>query len=225
MCNNSICSPWASFKNIQSKVGLTIFSSFFLFSLFFSSYLDGKLVCHSFIGRLFHHALEESRPKSVLINLLSVCISLLDPKRLMSGTYYLYNRQMTHGSGISVKPETVECMLESLGNVAWNDVWRSLNCRTYKNLYIKYSCCLISNIRTDFSLKFVEHASSYNPNQVIRQISCFLLVNLITSNFWFHRKWAEDWGWQLNWKTRAPWCLALKEQCGCVTGMGNPCSA
>ncbi|CAA2956888.1 serine threonine- phosphatase 6 regulatory subunit 3 [Olea europaea subsp. europaea] len=79
--------------------------------------LASKISNPSFIGRLFHHALEESRPKSVLINLLSVCISLLDPKRLMSGTYYLYNRQMTHGSGISVKPETVECMLESLGDI------------------------------------------------------------------------------------------------------------
>ncbi|KAL2473845.1 SIT4 phosphatase-associated family protein [Forsythia ovata] len=79
--------------------------------------LASKISSPSFIGRLFRHALEESRPKSVLVNLLSVSISLLDPKRLMSGTYYLYNRQMTHGSGISVKPETVEGMLESLGNI------------------------------------------------------------------------------------------------------------
>ncbi|KAL2524406.1 SIT4 phosphatase-associated family protein [Abeliophyllum distichum] len=79
--------------------------------------LAAKISSPSFIGRLFRHALEESRPKSVLVNLLSVSISLLDPKRLMSGTYYFYNRQMTHGSGISVKPETVEGMLESLGNI------------------------------------------------------------------------------------------------------------
>ncbi|XP_022879366.1 serine/threonine-protein phosphatase 6 regulatory subunit 3-like isoform X3 [Olea europaea var. sylvestris] len=79
--------------------------------------LASKISSPSFIGRLFHHALEESRPKSVLVNLLSVCISLLDPKKLMSGTYYLYHHQMTNGSGISVKPETVEGMLVSLGNI------------------------------------------------------------------------------------------------------------
>ncbi|XP_022879365.1 serine/threonine-protein phosphatase 6 regulatory subunit 3-like isoform X2 [Olea europaea var. sylvestris] len=79
--------------------------------------LASKISSPSFIGRLFHHALEESRPKSVLVNLLSVCISLLDPKKLMSGTYYLYHHQMTNGSGISVKPETVEGMLVSLDMV------------------------------------------------------------------------------------------------------------
>ncbi|CAA0823755.1 SIT4 phosphatase-associated family protein [Striga hermonthica] len=71
----------------------------------------------SFIERLFCHVLEGSRPKSVLVNLLSVCISLLDPKRLTSGTYYLYARQMTHESGISANPETVQAMLESLGDL------------------------------------------------------------------------------------------------------------
>ncbi|CAI9760066.1 unnamed protein product [Fraxinus pennsylvanica] len=79
--------------------------------------LASKISSPSFIGRLFCHALEESRPKSVLVNLLSVCISLLDPKRLMPGTYHLYNCQMTYGSGINVKPETVEGMLASLGNI------------------------------------------------------------------------------------------------------------
>ncbi|KAL3851523.1 hypothetical protein ACJIZ3_013405 [Penstemon smallii] len=79
--------------------------------------LASKISSPSFIGRLFHHALEDSRPKSVLVNLLSVCISLLDPKRLTSGMYYMYNRQMTHGAGIAANPETVEGMLESLGDL------------------------------------------------------------------------------------------------------------
>ena len=72
---------------------------------------------NSFIGRLFRHALEDSRPKSVLVHSLSVCISLLDPKRLSLGTYYSYNRQMTHGSVVTANPETVEGMLESLGKM------------------------------------------------------------------------------------------------------------
>lgn len=45
---------------------------------------------------------------------------------------------MTNGSGISVKPETVEGMLVSLGIVAQDDVLRFLNYRTYKKLYMKY---------------------------------------------------------------------------------------
>ncbi|GJU61347.1 serine/threonine-protein phosphatase 6 regulatory subunit 3 [Tanacetum coccineum] len=79
--------------------------------------LSAKISSPSFIGRLFRHALEDSRPKSVLVNSLSVCISLLDPKRQTSGTYYMYNRQSTQGSVVSTKPETVEGMLESLGNL------------------------------------------------------------------------------------------------------------
>lgn len=73
------------------------------------------MMFHSFIGRLFRHALEDSRPKSVLVNLLSVCISLLDPKRLSAGTYYMYGRQSMQCSGASAYPETVEGMLGSLG--------------------------------------------------------------------------------------------------------------
>ena len=71
----------------------------------------------SFIGRLFRHALEDSRPKSVLVNSLSICISLLDPKRLTLGSYYTFNRQLTHGSTVTANPETVEGMLGSLGKL------------------------------------------------------------------------------------------------------------
>ncbi|KAM7530409.1 hypothetical protein LguiB_033819 [Lonicera macranthoides] len=79
--------------------------------------LAAKISSPSFIGRLFRHALEGSRPKSVLVHSLSVCISLLDPKRLPLGTYYIYNRQQAHGSVITANPETVEGMLESLGDL------------------------------------------------------------------------------------------------------------
>ncbi|KAJ1414402.1 SIT4 phosphatase-associated protein family [Sesbania bispinosa] len=79
--------------------------------------LSAKISSPSFIGRLFRHALEDSRPKSVLVNSLSVCISLLDPKRLAFGAYNIYNRQMTNGSTVTANPETVEGMLESLGDL------------------------------------------------------------------------------------------------------------
>uniref|UniRef100_A0A2N9GSU1 Uncharacterized protein n=1 Tax=Fagus sylvatica TaxID=28930 RepID=A0A2N9GSU1_FAGSY len=76
--------------------------------------LSAKISSPSFIGRLFRHALEDARPKSVLVNSLSVCISLLDPKRLTLGVYHTYNRQITQGAAVTANPETVEGMLESL---------------------------------------------------------------------------------------------------------------
>ncbi|MBA0778890.1 hypothetical protein Gotri_003180, partial [Gossypium trilobum] len=79
--------------------------------------LAAKITSPNFIGRLFRHALEDSRPKSVLVNSLTVCISLLDPKRLTLGVYHTYNRQISQGSTISANPKTVEGMLENLGNL------------------------------------------------------------------------------------------------------------
>ncbi|XP_048490870.1 uncharacterized protein LOC104901230 isoform X2 [Beta vulgaris subsp. vulgaris] len=79
--------------------------------------ISAKIASPRLIGRLFHNALEESRPKSVLFNSLSVCISLLDPKRLTFGTYHAYNRQFSQGPSTTANPETVEGMLESLGNL------------------------------------------------------------------------------------------------------------
>ncbi|KAG7963304.1 hypothetical protein I3843_09G111800 [Carya illinoinensis] len=79
--------------------------------------LAAKISSPSFIGRLFRHALEDSRPNSVLVNSLSVCISLLDPKRLTLGMYHTYNRQITQGSKVTANPETVEGMLESLSDL------------------------------------------------------------------------------------------------------------
>ncbi|KAL4290834.1 hypothetical protein GQ457_14G011570 [Hibiscus cannabinus] len=79
--------------------------------------LAAKITSPDFIGRLFHHALEDSRPKSVVVNSLSVCISLLDPKRLTIGVYHTYSRQVSQGSTMSANPKTVEGMLENLGNL------------------------------------------------------------------------------------------------------------
>ena len=101
----------------------------FCFSISPFSYTRWKLAAVSFIGRLFRHALEESRPKTVLVNLLLVCISLLDPKRLTSGIYYMYNRQTSNGPGATANPETVKSMLGSLGNIGsfFHDYFGSSN--------------------------------------------------------------------------------------------------
>jgi len=75
----------------------------------------------SFVGRLFRHALEESRPKSVLVHSLSVCISLLDPKRLASASYQAFRSNLSHGTLVTASPETVDGMLESLGECSLID--------------------------------------------------------------------------------------------------------
>lgn len=79
--------------------------------------LAAKISSPSFIGRLFRHALEDLRPNSVLVNSLSVFISLLDPRRLTLGTYHMYSRQLNSGLTTSANPETAEGMLGSLGDL------------------------------------------------------------------------------------------------------------
>ncbi|VAH61364.1 unnamed protein product [Triticum turgidum subsp. durum] len=79
--------------------------------------LASKICSPSFVGRLFCHALEGSRPKSVLVHSLSVCISLLDPKRLASASYQAFRSNVSHGALVTASPETVDGMLESLGNL------------------------------------------------------------------------------------------------------------
>ncbi|KAL4562067.1 hypothetical protein LXL04_034257 [Taraxacum kok-saghyz] len=87
-------------------------------SKYASQGLSAKISSPSFIARLFDHALGESRPKSVFMNALSVCICLLDPNRQTCGSSYIYNRQLIHGSSVTTNPDIVESMLESLGNLS-----------------------------------------------------------------------------------------------------------
>ena len=138
-----------------------LFSSCFKISIVFSFVFllfRGVIICflcfHSFTGRLFQHALEDSRPKSVLVHSLSVCVSLLDPKRLTLGTYHMYSRQLTQGSTISANPETVEGMLGSLG----------------KEIYTILSSSCSSMPLSPFKIKFPFHVSS--EISVISKFSC-----------------------------------------------------
>ncbi|XP_047325671.1 serine/threonine-protein phosphatase 6 regulatory subunit 3 [Impatiens glandulifera] len=93
--------------------------------------LAAKISSPSFVGRLLHHALGDTRPNSVLVNSLTVCISLLDSKRLTMGTYHIYNRYMTHGPTVSPNPETVEGMLGSLG-----DLLKLLDSPSHENVLV-----------------------------------------------------------------------------------------
>lgn len=70
----------------------------------------------SFVARIFGHALEDSRSKSSLVHSLSVCISLLDPKRsaIASPLMYSFRSQHMYESPNPVNPETIGAMLPKL---------------------------------------------------------------------------------------------------------------
>ncbi|KAG8387668.1 hypothetical protein BUALT_Bualt02G0045300 [Buddleja alternifolia] len=80
--------------------------------------LATKLSSPSFVARIFGHALEDSHSKSALIYSLSVCISLLDPKRSVpSPMMYSFRNQHVFESPIHVNPDTVGAMLPKLGEL------------------------------------------------------------------------------------------------------------
>ncbi|KAJ6408756.1 hypothetical protein OIU84_008452 [Salix udensis] len=83
------------------------------------SALATKLSSPSFVARIFGHALEDSHSKSGLVNSLSVCISLLDPKRssMSSPLMHSFRSQHMYESPIPVNPETISAMLPKLGDL------------------------------------------------------------------------------------------------------------
>ncbi|CAK7332321.1 unnamed protein product [Dovyalis caffra] len=83
------------------------------------SALATKLSSPSFVARIFGHALEDSHSKSGLVNSLSVCISLLDPKRsaMSSPLMHSFRSQHMYESPIPVNPETISAMLPKLGDM------------------------------------------------------------------------------------------------------------
>ncbi|XP_062012099.1 uncharacterized protein LOC133728689 isoform X1 [Rosa rugosa] len=83
------------------------------------SALATKLSSPSFVTRIFDHALEDSPSKSGLVNSLSVCISLLDPKRSAASSplFHSFRSQHMYESPIPVNPDTVSAMLPKLGDL------------------------------------------------------------------------------------------------------------
>ncbi|KAJ9558882.1 hypothetical protein OSB04_013496 [Centaurea solstitialis] len=83
-----------------------------------SSPLASKLSTSSFVSRIFGHALDDSHSKSGLVSSLSVCISLLDPKRSVpSPPFYSFRGQHVYESPVQVNQETVGAMLPKLGDL------------------------------------------------------------------------------------------------------------
>ncbi|XP_065865021.1 uncharacterized protein [Euphorbia lathyris] len=83
------------------------------------SALASKLSSPSFVARIFSHALEDSNSKSGLVHSLSVCISLLDPKRSAISSPFLHSFRSQHmyESRVPVNPETINAMLPKLGDL------------------------------------------------------------------------------------------------------------
>ncbi|KAK8301680.1 hypothetical protein V6Z11_D04G037300 [Gossypium hirsutum] len=84
------------------------------------SALATKLSSPSFVARIFGHALEDSHSKSGLVNSLSVCISLLDPKRsaINSPLMYSFRNQLMYDPPIPVNSETINAMLPELDKMS-----------------------------------------------------------------------------------------------------------
>ncbi|KAH0903293.1 hypothetical protein HID58_042796, partial [Brassica napus] len=80
--------------------------------------LATKLSSSSFVARIFGHAFGDPQSKSSLVHTLSVCISLLSPRRslLSSSFMYSFRGQQIFESPISVNPETIATMLPRLGD-------------------------------------------------------------------------------------------------------------
>ncbi|RYR42887.1 hypothetical protein Ahy_A08g039323 isoform B [Arachis hypogaea] len=84
-----------------------------------SSTLAIKLSSPSFVAKILDRALEDSQSKSSLVNCLSVCISLLDPKRsaISAPLFHSFRSQHMYEPPIPVNPETVGAMLAKLGDL------------------------------------------------------------------------------------------------------------
>ncbi|KAE9587952.1 putative SIT4 phosphatase-associated protein family [Lupinus albus] len=84
-----------------------------------SSTLAIKLSSPSFVSKILGHALEDSHSKSTLVNSLSVCISLLDPKRssISPPPFQSFGSQHMYEPSIPVNPETIGAMLLKLSEL------------------------------------------------------------------------------------------------------------
>ncbi|CAI9266258.1 unnamed protein product [Lactuca saligna] len=80
--------------------------------------LASRLSSSSYVTRIFGHALEDSHSKSGLVHSLSVCISLLDPKKSApSSIFNSFRGQHMYESPVQVNQETVGAMLPKLGDL------------------------------------------------------------------------------------------------------------
>ncbi|CAI9770812.1 unnamed protein product [Fraxinus pennsylvanica] len=77
--------------------------------------LATKLSSPSFVARIFDRALKDSHSKSALVHSLSVCISLLDPRRSISSPV-MYSLKSQHAYQLA-NADTLGAMLPKLGDL------------------------------------------------------------------------------------------------------------
>eukprot|EP00256_Glycine_max_P066379 XP_025980974.1 serine/threonine-protein phosphatase 6 regulatory subunit 3-B isoform X2 [Glycine max] len=84
-----------------------------------SSSLAIKLSSPSFVAKILNYALEDSQSKSSLVNSISVCVSLLDPKRsaISSPLFHSFRSQHMYEPPIPVNPDTIGAMLPKLSEL------------------------------------------------------------------------------------------------------------
>ncbi|XP_010414535.1 PREDICTED: serine/threonine-protein phosphatase 6 regulatory subunit 1-like [Camelina sativa] len=83
------------------------------------SALASKLSSPGFVSRIFGHAIEDSHSKSGLVHSLTVCISLLDPRRSAASSPFFNSFRSQHmfESPVPVTQETIGAMLPKLGDL------------------------------------------------------------------------------------------------------------
>ncbi|CAH8357869.1 unnamed protein product [Eruca vesicaria subsp. sativa] len=83
------------------------------------SALASQLSSPGFVSRIFGHALEDSHSKSALVHSLSVCTSLLDPRKsaTSSSMFNSYSGQHMFESPAPVSQETIGAMLPKLSDL------------------------------------------------------------------------------------------------------------
>ncbi|WZZ83842.1 hypothetical protein YC2023_104414 [Brassica napus] len=83
------------------------------------SALATQLSSSSFVARIFGHALEDSHSKSGLVHSLSVCTSLLDPRKSSASSSSMFNsyrgQPIFEAPPVPVTQETIDAMLPKLG--------------------------------------------------------------------------------------------------------------
>ncbi|XP_010510632.1 PREDICTED: serine/threonine-protein phosphatase 6 regulatory subunit 3-like isoform X1 [Camelina sativa] len=83
------------------------------------SALASKLSSPGFVSRIFDHAIKDSHSKSGLVHSLTVCISLLDPRRSAASSPFFNSFRSQHmfESPVPVTQETIGAMLPKLGDL------------------------------------------------------------------------------------------------------------
>ena len=140
MYNNSNCIIYSSNQTFQSKVCIARVYIFFFLKKYTCKLISKFFILCSFVTKILDYALEDSQSKSSLVYSLSVCISLLDPKRsaVSSPLFHSFRSQNMYEPPIPVSPHTIGAMLPKLGK--YSHVGKSLNAQYIMIFHLVILC-------------------------------------------------------------------------------------